>query len=129
MLDLVLLAAVTMPAAPVPKHRPSLPLQPIGEWRITWCGCAGPAIFRKDGSLTYFWGPGGAAGPQQRWQGVWELKGDDLLIWTWPDDVMLEPGFDGRCDAVAWPVKLAKHGPTSAEGRDRCGAWRMDRRK
>lgn len=108
-------------AAPVPKHRPLPPFSPLGEWRVlAWAESSGPAVFRKDGTMSYLW-------QGQRWDGEWQLRAGALDTWSWPASEVPEPG-SRRDGSRHWPLAVEGRTPKAAWGPTRGGGrWRAER--
>lgn len=64
-------------AAPAPKPRPPpAPADLVGRWRQTWYGTTESALYRADGTCSYYW-----RGEYR--EGTWRLEGATLEVVTW----------------------------------------------
>lgn len=63
--------------APAPKPRPPLaPADLVGNWRQSWYGTTEAAVYRADGTCSYYW-------QGEHWEGVWRLHRTTLEVTTW----------------------------------------------
>lgn len=122
---LVLLVPLScLVCAPAPRAKTQPAFSPVGEWRLTWVGSSGPAVFRRDGSMSYFWGPEPS---QYRWDGQWELRGKTLHTWSWCESNAPPEPDSRRSEAYHWPLDVEKFSPKTAEGPTRSGRWKLEK--
>lgn len=110
-------AALLILATHAPAPRPAPPLRPadlVGRWAQTWHGATDAAVYRADGTLSYYW-------RGEHWEGRWWLWPTTLEVHTWRADGTAHSS-DRPFRASIGPIVRTRNGFA-------CGSWKLERGK